>query len=619
MGWGRVVKAGLAVAGVGMTVAGCQPRATEGWRSELVSVNAAGGAAANSASEDPVFSPDGAKIAYVSWATDLGPSDTNFFSDVYLRDLTTGEVTLISANGAGTDAGNEDSFDPVFSPDGTKIAFVSRANNLGPTDRDRPAWDEDVYVRDLVTNITSLVSVNAAGTSSGTWPSVDPVFNPADSDQLVFTSAAADLAGSDADGNTDDLYLRDLAAGTTALLTVEVSPSVGGASTRPAFSADGRMLAFESKANLVSGFVGASSGDVFVRDMQTGVISAVSWNMAHTGGANSSSEDPVLNADGTLVAFTSYATDLAEDGTDSSTFQRDIFIRDLTTQTTTLASVGEEFHADLATFSPDGAWLAYTSGVVGIERVGGALQVTAHPEPGGMESPAFSPDSEKVLFRTWEPLDPRDQNIVADVYLVDLDTGEVELVSANDAQSGSGNHISGAYVDRSVFSPDGSRIAFESSAGDLTSQADLQEFSETDVFVAHFVAAFDQTDLSVESVATPTTVHTGDNLTYQITVTNQGPAAAENVSMAFGKPAGLSPGTISITAGSCGQLYDEYREALHCDVGTLQPGASAQLTLVLGVATEAGATLDSVALVDLAPTLDPHGEDNVALTAVTVG
>ncbi len=136
-----------------------------------------------------------------------------------------------------------------------------------------------------------------------------------------------------------------------------------------------------------------------------------------------------------------------------------VVIRDLTTQTTTLASVGEEFHADLATFSPDGAWLAYTSGVVGIERVGGALQVTAHPEPGGMESPAFSPDSEKVLFRTWEPLDPRDQNIVADVYLVDLDTGEVELVSANDAQSGSGNHISGAYVDRSVFSPDGSRIA----------------------------------------------------------------------------------------------------------------------------------------------------------------
>jgi uncharacterized repeat protein (TIGR01451 family) len=597
----------------------CQPKATEGWRSELVSINGAGTAAGNSASQDPVFSPDGTKIAFESWSADLGPGDTNSFSDIYLRDLTTGEVTLVSANGAGTSGGNEDSFDPVFSPDGTRIAFVSRANDLGPTDQDRAASDEDVYVRDLVTGTTSLVSVDAAGTGSGTWPSIDPLFDPTDSDRLVFTSGADNLQGSDPDGNVDDLYLRDLGTGATTLLTVEYTPSIGGASGDAAFSADGRMLVFESVANLVPGFVGASSGDVFVRDMQTGEFTAVSWNAEHTRGADSSSDDPAISADGTLVAFTSAATNLAEDGTDSSTFERDIFIRDLTTDTTTLASVDEEFHAGLATFSPDGAWLAYTSGLVGLDRVGGELQATAHPEPeGGFEGPAFSPTSDKVLFRSWEPLDPRDQNIVADVYLLDIATGEVELVSANDGQTGSGNDISGPYVFPSTFSPDGTRIAFESSADDLTAIPDPQGFSELDVFVAHFVDAFDEADLAVEAVATPTTVPTGADLTYRATVTNQGPTPAENVSIAFGKPTGVTPRTVSITAGTCGGLDGDLHETMRCDVGTLQPGASATLTVVVRVVADPGTKLESGVVVDLAPTLDPHGEDNAALTTVTV-
>jgi len=619
MRWGPIVKTTLAVAAVGAPLTACEPKATQGWRSELVSINGAGTAAGNSASQDPVFSPDGTKIAFVSWSSDLGPADTNFFSDVYLRDLTTGEVTLISANGAGTNGGNEDSFDPVFSPDGTRIAFVSRADDLGPADQVRPANNEDVYVHDLATGTSSLVSVDAAGTGSGTWRSLDPLFDPTDSDRLVFTSGADNLQGSDPDGNVDDLYLRDLAAGTTSLLTNEHTPSIGGSSGDAAFSADGRTLVFESLASLVPGFVGASSGDVFVRDMQTGEFAAVSWNDTHTRGANSSSDDPAISADGTLVAFTSGATDLTEDGTDSSTFERDIFVHDLTTGTTTLGSVDEELHADLATFSPDGGWLAYTSGIVGLDRVGGELQVTAHPEPeGGFEGPAFNPDSSEVLFRTWEPLVTRDENIVADVYLFDIATGDVELVSANDAQTGSGNDISGPYVVPSAFSPDGNRIAFESRADDLTAVPDPQEFSELDVLVAHFVDAFDETDLAVTSAASPATVHTGDDLTYQVTVTNEGPTPAENVSITFGKPTGLRPGTIGITQGTCGRLIDEHRETLHCDVGTLQPGASAQLTLVVEVVAGAGTRLESGVTVDLGPTLDPHGENNAALTTLTV-
>jgi Tol biopolymer transport system component len=614
------VKATLAVAALGVTMTACQPKATEGWRSELVSINGAGTAAGNSASQDPVFSPDGTEIAFVSWSTDLGPGDSNFFSDVYLRDLTTGEVTLISANGAGTSGGNEDSFGPVFSPDGTRIAFESRANDLGPTDQDRGARDEDVYVRDLATGTTSLVSVDGAGTGSGTWPSVDPVFDPTDSDRLVFTSGADNLQGSDPDGNVDDLYLRDLATGTTTLLSNEFTPSIGGDATNAAFSADGRMLTFESSANLVPDFVRTSSRNAYVRDMQTGEFTAVSWNAEHTAGPDDWAEDPAISADGTLVAYTSYATDIAEDDSDVSTFQRDIFVYDLTSGTTALGSPGEKFHADLATFSPDGAWLAYTSGLVGLDRVSGELQVTAHPEPeDGFEGPAFSPASDKVLFRSWARLDPRDQNIVADVYLLDIATGEVELVSANDAQTGSGNDISGPYVFPSTFSPDGTRIAFESRADDLSAVPDPQEFSELDVFVARFVDPFAETDLSVTSAANPTTVPTGANLTHQVTVTNEGPTPAENVSIALGKAAQLRPGTITVTQGTCGDFGGDQRGTLTCEVGTLQPGGSAQLTVVVRVLAPTGTTLESGVVVDMGPTLDPNGDNNAALTTVVVG
>jgi uncharacterized repeat protein (TIGR01451 family) len=616
MGWGRVAKTTLAAVALGATVTACQPKATSGWRSQLVSINAAGTAAANTDSEDPVLSPDGTKIAFVSRATDLGPQDTGFFSDVYLRDLTTGEVTLVSPNGAGTSGGNEDSFGPVFSPDGTRVAFVSRANDLGPADQDRAAPDEDVYVRDLATGTTSLVSVDAAGTGSGTWPSADPLFDPTDSDRLVFTSGADNLQGSDPDGNIDDLYLRDLAAGTTTLLTNEFTPSIGGDATHAAFSADGRMLAFVSAGNLVPGFVRTSSRNAYVRDMQTGQFAAVSWNAAHTAGPNDWAEAPAINADGTLVAYTSYATDIAEDDSDVSTFQRDIFVYDLTTGTTTLGSPGETHHVDAATFSPDSTSLAYTSGLVDLERSGGELQVTAHPQPeGNIEEPVFSPDSQSLLFLTRAPLDPRDVDVSVDIYLLDLGTGDVELITANDAQTGTGNDRAGA----PVFSPDGSRIAFESYASNLTATPDTGQFSDKDVFLAHFVDAFDETDLSVTSAADPTTVPTGANLTYQVTVTNEGPAPAENVSIAFGKPTGLAPGTISITQGTCDRPENEFRETLRCKVGTLPTGASAQLTLVVEVVAPTGTTLESAVIVDMGPTLDPNTDDNAAQTTVVVG
>src|SRR4029453_441015 len=71
--------------------------------SPLLSLNTDGGGSGNSYA--PVFSPDGTKIAFVSWAPTFGPTDTNDQPDIYVADLATGEISLVSVNQAGTDHG----------------------------------------------------------------------------------------------------------------------------------------------------------------------------------------------------------------------------------------------------------------------------------------------------------------------------------------------------------------------------------------------------------------------------------------------------------------------------------------------------------------------------------
>ena len=116
----------------------------------LVSVDAAGTAAGNSDSDfdshvvlgapqlgGPSQSPksnlsaDGTRLVFVSEATDLvgALDDTNHASDVFVRDTTTGQTTLVSATPAGQ-TGNGASFDPVISPNGRYVAFLSQATNL---------------------------------------------------------------------------------------------------------------------------------------------------------------------------------------------------------------------------------------------------------------------------------------------------------------------------------------------------------------------------------------------------------------------------------------------------------------------------------------------------------
>src|SRR5262249_32956799 len=158
---------------------------------------------------------------------------------------------------------------------------------------------------DLSKSSPTLVSISFDGSDSGNSGSFAPVLS-ADGRYVAFHSLANDLVPNDNDGTSEsianeDVFVRDVQAGTTGLISVAADANGGGnsASSGAAISADGRYVAYESQAtNLVAGFVDNNGGfdrDIFLRDRQTGTTTLVSAAVSSTtAGGNGGSKYPVL-------------------------------------------------------------------------------------------------------------------------------------------------------------------------------------------------------------------------------------------------------------------------------------------------------------------------------------
>lgn len=268
----------------------------------LVSVSREGGGG-NGWSSSPSVSADGRYVAFESYADDLVPGDTNFDYDVFVRDLEAGTTILVSKDRNGGPA-NDDSYDPAISADGHHVAFTSGATDLMPERLSDNT--ENVFLRDINSGSTSLISINRAGSASG-WSSDASVSG--DGRYVAFTSFADNLVRGHS-SESWDVYMRDVQAGTTALVSVDKSGgSADGRSGAASVSADGRYVAFDSVADDV--VPGDKNGyrDVFLRDVQAGTTRLLSFSTSG-GSANSSSYAPSVSADGRHISFESYARDL---------------------------------------------------------------------------------------------------------------------------------------------------------------------------------------------------------------------------------------------------------------------------------------------------------------------
>ena len=284
---------------------------------ERISV-AADGSQANEYSLSPVFSPDGTKVAFSSYASTLVPGDTNGTSDLFVKSLVTGAIERISVAVDGSQASGN-SVSPVFSPDGTKVAFASNASNLVPDDTND---DWDILVKTLATGAIERISVAANG-SQASGSSHEPIFSP-DGTKIVFWSYASNLVPDDTN-RTYDVFVKTLATGAIERISVAADGSqANNGGLYPIFSPDGTKVAFSSRAsNLVPGDTN-NDDDTFIKSLATGAIERISADDGIT--TNYGNYDLAFSPDGTNVAFNSSTGNIVPGDTNGLD---DVFIAEL--------------------------------------------------------------------------------------------------------------------------------------------------------------------------------------------------------------------------------------------------------------------------------------------------
>jgi len=343
---------------------------------QLVSTNGAG-VPSDGESQNAHFSADGRYVVFDSSASNLATNfNPNSYGSIYTKDLQTGAVKLVSADPVGVSA-NLTSFEANFSSDGRYVVFTSMANNLVDGDNNDAS---DIFIKDLLTDGIELVSCTSSDTQSNN-DSQAAEFS-ADGRYVVFESTASNLVDGDTNATRDifvkDLQTGDI----LRISTGSTGTESNGDSSRAHFSADGRYVLFQSTAsNLVAGDTN-NAYDVFVKDLQTGEIKLVSSAADGTVGNDDSGfatykdlspapsrlivfgQDNYFSSDGRYVVFSSAATNLI-DGDAILTY--DIFIKDLHTGAIQGVSIGNEDNGGGgAEFSADGRYLLFlTSGSVG--------------------------------------------------------------------------------------------------------------------------------------------------------------------------------------------------------------------------------------------------------------
>jgi uncharacterized repeat protein (TIGR01451 family) len=125
-------------------------------------------------------------------------------------------------------------------------------------------------------------------------------------------------------------------------------------------------------------------------------------------------------------------------------------------------------------------------------------------------------------------------------------------------------------------------------------------------------------DLAIAKNDTPDPVNIGEQLTYDLTVTNNGPSTAVNVVVEDILPAGVVIDSVSSSAGTCnaGEPGDVSRPTV-CTFDSIASGANETMQIVVTVPASVGPTLINDAQVS-SDTQDPNNANDLATTQTTV-
>jgi hypothetical protein len=380
---------------------------------ELISADTAGqypDASGNSTNSD--ISADGSVVAFQSTvpADELdaavvfdGNADGTPGSDIFVRDRILGTTELVSAAAGsvltevgppvGSVAGNGESENPSISDDGRWVAFQSTANNLVEDD-ENGSGIYDIFVRDLLSEVTTLMSVSSGGNQGNANSARPSVASDGERVYVAYQSAASNLLDLGADNNdVRDVFVSyflisdSLRQVTTELVSRKTNGNLGSyASGDPSISADGRFVAYESNSHLDSDTTGwdtddTSTSDIYVTEWESTSTAAATPTTTktrlvsvRTGGGTSNHArgcfNPSISADGSTVAYDSEVKGLVSPA--DANFISDVFVTtdwnltDPTAIKTVKASVntsGGEASAqsEFATLSGDGRYVTFES------------------------------------------------------------------------------------------------------------------------------------------------------------------------------------------------------------------------------------------------------------------
>ncbi len=609
-------------------------------------------------------SADGRYVAFCSSAPPAAlvpgknvPAGVTDTSNVYVRDVvarTTAILTLaatdpnVTSNGA---CGPE----VQITPDGRYVAFRSTATNLLDNTWVYATGSPSGWVYDRQTATLRLVDVaveplHAAGVREMVL---------SDNGRFVaFSSAGAgnqrQLVPNFIDDNGPlllDLYVRDLQAGTTRLVSRQYTDtrrgSPAGVETTTGesprvFSGDGTRLLFAAAfAELIPN--GTTATNLYVYRWNTDDIALVSARTGETAvlaGASVHVEaTPTLvsysiTADGSFAAFAATTTqaELTLEATDG---RRNVYVRDLRTAAapTTLVSLapsGRGANADSGrpVISRDGAVVVFeslaTDLVEAFSDVGTFTDVFARPmsgttrvgpvewltrdsavQAGGDQSAALEDVSTNGRYVSWRSAATNyvhfsvvaDANGADDVFVRDRTTGTVSVRSVVPVGSPStANAASGS----STLLASGLAAFFSDATNLLVTPAT----SGTNVFAPVPGVA----DLSVTNVDAPDPAAIGQPVIYTFTVANLGPATATAVTLGVPVPDGATSvsgeGGVTPVAG-----------VLTFDLGSLTSGSTVTRTMT---ATYGSARQTTVTASVAAAQPDPVPSNNQAVQTTTI-
>ena len=306
------------------------------------------------------ISSDGRYVVFASHASNLVAGDTNGDADIFVHDRQTSMTERLSVGLQGAEANNL-SVSPSISADGRYVAFQSSASNLVVGDSNGA---HDIFIYDRQTNVTERVSVNSQGVEGNNTSDTPSISG--NGRWVTFRSLADNLDPLDMNSN-NDIFVRDRLTNETKRVSVDYRGQGGGrACASPLISANGGYVVFQSYSNNLVPEDLNDVADIFVHDMQSGITERISVNSSGIE-ANYSSHHPSISADGRYVAFYSSADNLVLGDTGMKV---DVFVRDrwnglgsdfiyLTGPST--APVGTSLTLLWFTARPDSQyWLAYS-------------------------------------------------------------------------------------------------------------------------------------------------------------------------------------------------------------------------------------------------------------------